>query len=80
MSEFDHDKIRVLPDYEAKRTVSAISTPRRSNRLFVGRSRRSANTDSKKTSTQTEYGYLEHILSYRDLCKPNDKSLKKNVR
>lgn len=88
MSEFDDDQSRILSGYEPNQTVSTTSNSRRPSRLFVGRSRRptnnvdknESNVDCEKTLTQTKYGYLEHILSYRDLCKPNDKSLKKNVR
>lgn len=32
------------------------------------------------SDTRTDYGYLEHIRSFKDLCKPEDKSLKKNIR
>lgn len=89
MSEFEDDEIRVLPDRQSDPAPRLPpSNPKRSTHLFVGRSRRGKNThnneayvdDTEKNAKKSTYGYLEHILTYRDSCTPNDKSLKKSVR
>ena len=45
--------------------------------------RHSQDISHSKESTPpspSDYGYLEHIRSFKDLCKPDDKSLKKKIR
>jgi hypothetical protein len=95
MDDAEANETRVLPDATRTReSLSTTFDPSRPIRLFVGRSLRSTRANSEigfvkemddlgeptSICSPDKYGYLEHLLTFKDKCKPNDKSLKKQVR
>ena len=80
---------------DRKRSSAIVPlNPDRPLRLFTVRRKRASrenneahflgeadhSNDVASPDPSTDYGYLKHIQSFKDLCKPEDKSLKKKVR
>ncbi|CAF1041613.1 unnamed protein product [Rotaria sp. Silwood1] len=96
MDTSESDKSRVLPEKNQKRSSSSSNAPNstRPLRFLMAHqrsSRRSSNAgfvhemeniDNEPTLSvpSSNYGSLEHIQSFKPLCKPDDKSLPKKVR
>ncbi|CAF0841930.1 unnamed protein product [Rotaria sordida] len=95
MDDLGPDQIQVLPDNDPTPTSptrttnqsrylqSRLSPPKKStpmNKESDFDKEMEVSQESLLSDTPVEYGYLKHIQTYKGLCNPNDKSLKKKVR
>ncbi|CAF3986233.1 unnamed protein product [Rotaria sp. Silwood2] len=95
MATSESDEIRVSPEKTGKRSSasSSASNSTRGIRFLTSHQRLSRGNSNVSFINEMEtidestfsisppnYGYLEHIQSFKPLCKPDDKSLSKKVR